>query len=479
MLMSTTLTLSAALMGAAFADDTAWRTTQPAPLAARPFQLPEATRGTLSNGLEVVVVENHEAPLVYVDLILNAGKWTEPDGATGLASVTLAMLSEGAAGMDAAALSVAQRRLGASISAGAGTDSATIRMSTLSRTLAPSLDLLQKIALEPEFPEDSWAILQKKRIQDLQASRQTPDAVAARIWAHVNYGDQYRGKLSSEAQYEAMTTDGMRAWYQASVRPENAILLVGGDTTLDEVRPLLEARFGSWSAEGDAPAVPTPTAPSAAPSSRIYLHAIDGAPQSVIRIGGFVNPQVAPDRTALALANQAWGGQFSARLNMNLREKEGWTYGARAGIADNQLPGLWQASASVMATATDDAVIRILELLDQSRSDAPITEAELDYVRTGLLGSWPLDFEQPGHLLGEHSSMWRYGLPDDWITGYPDRLRAVTVDAANAAWKAHIPRENLTIVIVGDPDELKPGIEALGLPIIEVDGDGKVLKKTP
>ncbi len=458
------------------APDTSWRSTRPAPLAPRPFQVPAASTGTLSNGLKVVVVENHEAPLVYVDLVIDAGSWTDPDGLTGLASATMDMLDEGAGGKDAAALAVAQRRLGAHISAGAGTDTGRVRLSTLHRTLEGSLDLFAEVVRSPDFPEASWEILQKKRIADLKASLDDPSAVAGRIWAHLSYGDQYKGRLSSTAAYEAIDIPAMKDWAAGHLRPDHAILLVGGDTTLAEIQPALEARFGDWEAAAPAPEHAAPAQPAAPAATTVYLHAREDAPQSVIIMGAFVDARTAPERPALSLANRAWGGQFSARLNMNLREEEGWTYGARSGISDSQLDGLWRASTSVMATASDDAVLRMLDMLAASQGDAPITDDELAYVRTGLLGSWPLAFERPGKLLSEHADIWRYGLGEDWITGYPDRLRAVTVDAANAAWTSQISPSALRIVVVGDPDELLPGIEERGLPVVMVDGDGQIIE---
>jgi zinc protease len=453
-------------------DPHAWRAEQPAPLAPRPFQVPEASRATLSNGLELVVVENHEAPLVYVDLVFSAGSGADPADAPGLASATLDMLNEGAAGMDAAALSVAQRRLGASISSGAGTDTSRVRIQTLARTLPDSLELFAKVVRQPDFPEASWTILQKKRIQDLKASLDDPNALSARISNRLLYGDQYKGQLRTTTAYEAIDTAAMKDWAARHLRPETGILLVGGDTTLAEIQPLLEAQLGSWQPEGEAAEVAPPTPPAAPDGIRVFLHERPDAPQSVIRISGFVNPRDAAERPALVLANRAWGGQFSARLNMNLREKEGWTYGARSGISDSLLPGLWTASSSVMADATDDAVLRMLDMLEASRTEAPITEDELNYVRTGLLGSWPLAFESPQKLLSEHAEMWRYDLPEDWISGYPARLRAVGLEQANAAWTGTVPADQLTIVVVGDAEALLPGMEERGLEVVRVDADG-------
>jgi zinc protease len=167
-----------------------------------------------------------------------------------------------------------------------------------------------------------------------------------------------------------------------------------------------------------------------------------------------------------------WGEQFTARLNMNLREEKGWTYGARSGVTDTLLPGVWSAGASVRADASDDAVLEILRELRESLGPRPFTEDELRYARTGLLGSWPLAFERPGHLLGEQAEVWRYQLPADWISGTPARVSAVSLADAQAAWARQLRPDSLLIVIVGDADEVEPGLRAAGLPVIRVDADG-------
>jgi len=454
----------------------------PGPLAARPFALPAAQTATLSNGLDVLVVENHEVPLVYVNLVVRSGAATDPAGLEGLASSTLDMMDEGAGSRSAEALSVASRKLGADVGTFASLDYAGVELSVLRRNLEPALDLLADVALRPTFPESDWELRRKQRVQGLAASRTDPDRVAARVYSRLMHGNTYAGRHPSEDSYAAISTAEMARWHAAHMRPEDAILLVGGDTTLDQILPLLEARFGEWTVDTPAPARVDLSAPLPEhPANTLYLHHIDGAAQSVLRMGAFVMDRTAPEAAAFALANRAFGGQFMSRLNLNLREDKGWTYGARSSIAHSERPDLWTIQTSVVTPATAGSLteaLRELQGLTEGGESAsgepfgPLNGEELELVRDGLLYSWPLSFENPGHLLRERLQMWRYDLPGDWLSAYPERMQSVAVEAATEAWAAQVRKERLVIAVVGDANVIRPEVEALGFQVVLVDADG-------
>ena len=459
----------------------------PGPLAARAFQLPEAHTAQLSNGVDVLLVENHEVPLVYVNLVVGSGTASDPTDREGLVSVTLAMMDEGAGDRSAEQLSVAARKLGASVSTFSALDYAGTSLQLLGRNLGPGLDLLADVTLHPTFPSGDWGILQKQRIQDLAAAKANPDRVAARVFSRLMHGASYAGRHASAEAYEAISPDQMAAWHGTHFRPDDAIILVGGDTTLDEVVPLLEARFGGWSVDSAASvASDAATAPPTHPPRTVYLHDIDGAAQSVVRMGAFVMDRQAPDAAALFLANRAYGGQFMSRVNLNLREDKGWTYGARSGIRHSERPDLWVMSTSVVTPSTGPAIYEAFReldgLLDGGTSASGedflgMDQAELDQVRDGLLYTWPLSFESPSFLLSQRLQIWRYGLPDDWLTAYPDRMRGVSLDAARAAWDASLDVDQLVVAVVGDADVIRPAIEELGLTVVMVDADGAPLSE--
>lgn len=450
-----------------------YRSAAPAPLATRPWELPVSHTGTLSNGLNVTVVENHELPMVYVQLVFTSGGWTDPKDRAGLASVSVDMLNEGAGGLTAAQLSGELRKLATSLGTSAGQDGSTISMSCLKKNLDPSLDLMAKVLLQPDFPKADWELLQKQRLQDLKAAREDPRRISARAWDHLLYGDEYAGLNTSEAAYKAMTISEMKAWTSKHLVPQNAMLLVGGDTTLAEITPLLEARFGKWAA-GSATTPPARDSVAAQTPEKTTVYLVDtpGKSQSVLKIGGSVGYPDTPDWESFELANRSMGGAFTSRINMNLREEKGWTYGARSGANTSYAPSVWEVSTSVRTDVTGDAVSEVMRELRESLDTRPLTPAELDDARGSLLGTWPLQFEGPGFLLGQAEEAWRYGRPADWMSGWPDRVRGADLNAVQAAWKLRIDPDRLTILVVGDAAVVTPMLAELGLPIVTLDVDG-------
>lgn len=449
----------------------------PGPLAKRPFTLPAPATAELSNGLKVVLVENHEVPLVYVRLVVERGGYTDPDDKIGLASVTFDMMDEGAGGLSAAELSREAQRLGASIGAGGGADGGAISLSTLKRTLPDSLDLLSKVVLEPTFSRDDWKLLQKKRIQSLAESKEDPNSVASRVYNKLHFGDVYKGRMATEEGYDAIGVPGIRRWHKNHVGPATTTILVGGDTTLDEIQPLLEERFGAWSADTIEAERPQLTGGSAAEPGTIYFIDKPGAAQSVVRAGLFVGEETDDDWFALNLANLAYGGAFTARLNMNLREDKGITYGARSGISHSYAPGLWTASSSIVTDGTTLGVTELLREIEEMRGDRTITEDELANARGGLLGTWPLNFENPGYLLNQTVDQMRYGRGADWLSQLVPRYEAVSLEAANAAFSKHIDPSKLVLLVVGDAEKVQaPLAEATGLPVVSLDADGNIIE---
>ena len=474
-----TLITTAALATGCFAKngaDTSWRTVQPEPLAPRAFQLPEAATGELSNGVQVFVVENHEMPLVNVRIAFDQGGWTDDNTKVGLASVTLDMLNEGAGDLDAAAISKAAKALAANISCGAGDDSASVSLGVLAKNMEPGLDLLATVLLEPTFEQDDWDIMKMDRIADLASARNNPGSIASRVSNRLQFGDSYRGMMRTEDAYNAISTDDMKAWWKTHLTSGNARIYVGGDTTLDAALPLLEARFAQWS--GDASSAEKPSATEANVSeTTIFLVDKPGAPQSVLKVFRRLDIERGhAEWFDLYMANMMYGGMFSARLNLNLREDKGWTYGARASAGSDYTKGMWRASTSVKTDTTADSISEILREVNEASDSRPFTANELSASSGYLLGSRPVRYENAGTLLGELQSNWLYGLPEDWITAYADNVRSVTLEAAQAAWNKHIVPQELSILVVGDKATIYEGLQALNIPIIHMDSDGNVLE---
>lgn len=453
------------------------RSQRPEPLTRKEFTLPAPTVGQLSNGVPVIVVENHELPKVQVRLVSQRGTATDPVGREGLGHATMDMLNEGTTNYSSVELSTELRKLGSSIGTGGGLDSSNVRAETLSRNLEPTLDLMAEIVFEPTFPDSEWERIQKQTLQDLDAARKDPSSISLRVGRHLLYGDTYQGRSSTDASIGAIDTDQMRAWYSAQFAPDQAAIFVGGDTTLEEITPLLEARFGGW--EGTAEPFELTIEARQPTESRLYVVDKPGASQSVVKAARFVPARTADGYDDLYVANTVFGGMFMARLNMNLREDKGWTYGARSGIYPGAGDSVWMASSSVVSDQTGPAVAEILAEIALVTGDKPLTADELAYFKGSRTLGYPGNFETFDYLLGQTATVWVHDLPDDWLTSYVGRVEGVTLEAANAAFAEHVAGQPLTILVVGDLASIREPLSGLGLPITVLDVDGNVVEDDP
>ena len=476
LLLAAALTVAAA-PGARGADATPTITEAPGPLPPRAFQIPEVQMATLSTGLRVAVLTNDEVPMVWVRLVFNAGSWTDPAGREGLASAAMDMLDEGAGGMDALALSAAKRAMASKLSTYAYLDGAAISASCLKRNLEPTLDLLVTVLREPTFPDDEWELLRSRRLLELKEQEEQPTQLCYRALDRLLYGDGYDGRFASEESYGAIGTAEMREWVDRYLHPGNALMLVGGDTTVEEIVPLLEDRLATWQAREPAGApAPEPRQPG---FTVLYLMDKPDAPQSVIGFGRFTVPRTDPAYTDLYMANTVLGGIFTSRINLNLREDKGWTYGARSYLYDTHAPSQWLMASSVDRDATADAVAEVLGEVRDLRGDRPISAEELEFARSNRIHSYPARFERTGFLLGEVASIWRYGLPEDWLSGHLPRLRAVTREGANAAATTHLDPDAMVVVVVGDLSAVREPLGMLGIPMVDIDREGNLLGPMP
>ncbi|MCP4807762.1 MAG: insulinase family protein [Proteobacteria bacterium] len=453
------------------------RSVAPAPIARRDFTLPTPSVGALSNGVAVIVVENHELPFVQVRLVSQRGTATDPQGREGLGGATMDMLNEGTSEHTAVELSTELRKLGSSIGTSASLDSSSVRADTLARNLEPTLDLMAEILLEPTFPDTEWERIQKQTLQNLDAGRKDPSRISSRVFDNLMYGDAYDGRFSTADSISALDTDQMKAWYAAQFTPDQSAIFVGGDTTLDEITPLLEARFGSW--EGTAKAFDQDVETKNPTERRLYVVDKPGASQSVVKVGRFVPARATDGYDDLYVANTVIGGMFMARLNMNLREDKGWTYGARTGVYAGKGDSVWMASTSVVSDQTGPAVAEILREVDSVAGEALITDDELAYFKGSRTLGYPGNFETVDYLLGQTAAVWLHDLPDDWLTSYVDRVDGVTLDGANAAFAEHVSGQPLTLLVVGDLATIREPLSEVGLPITVLDVEGDVVEDDP
>ena len=423
--------------------------------------LPALDRQTLANGLEVYVVPVHKAPVVDVTLIVRAGATRDPDDLPGLATFTAGMLDEGAGNRTALQIAEEIDYLGAEMSTNAGPEAAQINLHVPKRGLAEALDVFADVALRPTFPDSEVARQRELRKTGLLQLRDQPTSIAPLAFNAVLFGDAHpygRPISGTDASTEKLDRARIADFYARHYRPGNARLLLVGDLTPAEARTLVEARFGGWAA-APVPALPTPAPPAPAPRA-IAIVDKPGAPQSVIRIGNVGLPRSTPDYYAIQVLNTLLGGSFTSRLNQNLRETHGYTYGASSFFEMRRLAGPFRAGASVGTAVTDSAVVQFLLELRRVR-DEPVPQGELAKTRQLLALGLTGDFETTASVAQRFIDVLVNDLPADTWNHYVDGVEAVTAADVQRVARATIDPDHFVVLIVGDRKAIEPGLAAL------------------
>jgi zinc protease len=428
------------------------------------LDLPAIVERRLSNGLPVWVVSMHEVPVVQVSVVLRIGSSEDPPARFGLASLTAAMLDEGAGTRDALEIADAIEYLGASLVTGSSYDASTIRLGVPVARLAQALPVMADVVQRPTFPEAELERLRRERLTRLLQARDDPGSIASAGFPRVLYGSEHRygtGEIGTAATIERLTADDLRAFYRERYRPERAVVLVVGDITADAALALLEPAFGGWSDAGAAPARATLPAAAQPVARRVYLVDRPGAAQSEIRIGGIGAARASEDFFAIQVLNTVLGGSFTSRLNQNLREKHGYAYGAGSAFALRRFPGPFVASAAVQTDRTAEALTEFFRELDAIRQRVP--PDELEKARNYLALGMPADFETTGQLIARLQELAVFELPRDYFDEYVDRLQAVTAADVERVARRYIRPDRFVVVVVGDRATIEPRIRALEL----------------
>ncbi len=432
---------------------------------------PALERATLSNGIPVVLARRTAVPGVLVSLSFDAGHAADLQDSPGTQSLMLTLLDEGTQGLDATQIAEEQERLGASIGAGAGLDTSNVTMSALSANLQPSLDLLAEVVLRPAFRDDDVKRARDQRLSQIAQANASPRALATRNMGPILFGPghpygQLSDGLGDARSVAALTPAALRAAHGKWLRRDNVTITVVGDVTMEQLRPMLEASFGGW----QAPATPRPAkaldAAVPAPRSRIVLIDRPNSPQSVI-VAGRVLPITGRDQglEALGLANEVLGDGFLSRLNMDLREEKGWSYGVRSTVRSPMGPRSLLVVAPVQSDRTGNSISTILGHLRAFPLTKGVDKVELDRVTEGNVRGLPNQYETNGQVLGAIQSNQLLGLPDNYQTTLPGRYRAVDAKAINAMAGKYLGADGLVFVVVGDRKQVEPQLRKLGLPI--------------
>ncbi|HKB09235.1 MAG TPA: pitrilysin family protein [Vicinamibacterales bacterium] len=449
-------------------DVKADRSRLPVPGASRALPFPAIAKSTLPNGMRVWTVRHVQVPLVAFTLLVRRGASSDPAGKDGLAAVTADMLDEGSGGRSAIEIHEALARLGAQFDTDIGSDATVASMTVLSRFAQPVLGLLSDIVARPALRDVDFARVRELRLHRLTQLRDMPGALADRAFLKLLYGPHPYGHspIGSEASLASMTVDDVRAFHARAIRPPAATLIAVGDCEHDDIVRLAGEAFADWDGAGDAevaagnPALQAP-AITVVPRPR--------APQSELRIGQVAAPRNTPDYHALVVANTILGGQFVSRINLNLREHKGLTYGARTAFEFRRLPGPFALQASVQTSGTAVAVQESIGEIAGIRGSRPVTDEELALGIAALTRGYARSFETAEQIGRAAMQIALYDLPDDYFAQFVSRIEAVTTQDVSRVMTRHLDPARLVTVVVGDLEAVGADLAALA------DGDPAVL----
>ncbi len=441
---------------------------RPTPGVPRAYAFPSFTRHTLPNGLRIVIAPVRKLPLVTVLALVDAGSVADPAGQEGVAQLTASLLTEGTGALSGAALAELVESMGSTLDAGADWDSSVVKLTTLSSRLPEAIGLLARVLTEPSLPEDEFQRLRQERLADLLQQRSEPRSLADEAFAQAVYAPGARYAMpdgGTERSVRALTLEQLRTFYAARYSPAATTVVLAGDLSVDEGVALVERVLGGWS--GTMPeACAAPDTTLMIPRGVHIVRKAD-APQSELRVGHLGLPRLTADYFPLVLCNAILGGLFSSRLNLNLREKHAYTYGASSGVDWRRWAGPFSMDAAVQSDVTAPAVSEILKEFDRMRAE-PVTESELSLAISYLDGVFPIRFETTRAIASALASQSIYGLADDYYDTYRANIRAVTADDILRVAQAHLHPDRLQVVAVGDPEQISAPLAALGIGAVTV-----------
>ena len=434
----------------------------------RPFEFPPVTRETLPNGLGLLHARQGELPLVTLSLVIDAGGTEEAETRAGLAAMTANALASGTSRRSADQIAWAIESLGIHLEAHAGWDAAYVRMTVPTHRLDEAADLFAEVVRDPVFPADEITRLREQQLAGLLQRRKQPGTLANDAAARAIFFEDVpwsRPLVGMPDTVQALSRDAVAGFHRARYSPRGASLVVVGSIDRAAARALAERCFGSW--EGPATSRRTVLVRAASEQPRVVVVDRPGAVQSEIRIGHVGVERTTPDYFPIAVMNTVLGGSFTSRLNMNLREKHGFTYGARSGFTMRRQPGPFLVQAAVANDVTARAVEEALREIGRMREGGATTD-ELANARDYMSGVMPLQLQTTAQLASRLDDLVVYDLPVDWFAHYRAGIEGVTAEDVLRVAREHVRPDRFAVVVAGAAEQIAPDLEKLGVGPVRV-----------
>jgi predicted Zn-dependent peptidase len=423
--------------------------------------LPPIITRQLPNGLKLMIVEQHELPLADFVLVVGSGGTVDPPGKPGVANLTSTMLVEGTTTRSSLEIADQIAFLGVGLGTNSNWDASTVSLHTPIAQIDSALALFGDVILKPSFPTSEFERIRKNRLTELIQLKDRPTAIANQAYASILYGASHpygQALIGTEASITGMATTDLVDYYKTHFFPNNSTLIIVGDVNPTKIEQKIVATFGGWQ-RGNVPSYTLSDAPKAG-STTVYLVDKPGAAQSSFRIGSVGVPRSTKDYFALTVMNTILGGSFTSRLNQNLRETHGYTYGARSNFDMRRAAGPFTASAEIVAAKTDSGLIEFMKELNAIRDTVPAVELlkTKRYLQLGL----PADFETTQQIATALVPVALYNLPLDYYNNYVQNIEAIRQADVQRVAKEYINPSSLAIVVVGDRKSIESGLKAVG-----------------
>jgi zinc protease len=456
------------------------RSHPPALGSAEDLKLPPMQKATLSNGLKIVLAERHTAPVVNFSLLVRGGFSSDSADSYGTCSFSQRMLEEGTPTRDSLQIGEQLESLSANFSADANLDYSSVNLNALKLNMDKALDIYADLILHPAFPQKEFDRLQKERLAAIQRNKVSPFPMGLRVLPTLLYGkghpyDEAFNGIGTDASLGKLTREDLAKYHETWFKPNNATLLIVGDTTLAEITPKLEKLFATWK-PGEVPSINIPNVPQPA-KDVVYLMDRPGSGQSIILVAQLAPPYDNPDQIPLDLVNDIFGGNFSSRINMNLREDKHWSYGVGSRLIPARAERPFVSFSPVQTDKTKESIQELINEYKNIVSDKPITEAELKDEQANATLSLPGSFETVRQLSGAYGTILQYDLPENYYNTFTQKVVAVTPAEANETARKYILPGHLIWLVVGDMSKVEAGIRELNIgEVHKIDPDGNPVK---